>query len=410
MPTFTFKVDSENEIRLDYQESQVVQVERCDFTSKIGSVKRTDEGYLRGEAPVAKVGIMKYVMSDGSIISELVPAETLFNEDSMKSLELKPITNAHPKEILLDRQTVKRRKVGSTGELVKKDADYLVTSLIITDDDGVSAVEDGRQELSPGYICSLLMQPGTFEGVKYDAIQIERRYNHVAICDKARGGSDIRLNLDNVDVAKIDGFDLKPSTNNNKKEKVMPQINLKGINYDAAQEVINYVQELQSQLDSIETKRAALESEKTLAQQSLDSISAERDTFKEEIETLKKQDNSEDIHKAVKARLSLLKVANATLDEETVKNVDEMSDSDIRKAVILAKQPNAQLDGKSEDYLTARFDSVVESIDFDADAIVSQRRDATFRRDGKSTDTVEKAKQDSEEKIKTAYQNLPDQY
>lgn len=178
-----------------------ITVQRVDFVNKkIGSIKRTDEGYLSGSAAVAKVGVLTYYLKDGSTRRELVTEETLFNEDSMSSLKMKPITNQHPQSKLVNSRTVKEHKVGFTGENIKRDGEYLTTPVVITDNDAIESVDGGTQELSPGYKCEILIQKGTTDdGKEYDAIQMKRTYNHVAICDKARGGSDLRLNLDRCD-------------------------------------------------------------------------------------------------------------------------------------------------------------------------------------------------------------------
>ena len=75
---------------------------RVDFTGRrVGGVKKTDEGYLAGQAPIAKVGILTYHLEDGSTRRELVSEDALFNTDSMQSLHLRPITDTHPREIFL---------------------------------------------------------------------------------------------------------------------------------------------------------------------------------------------------------------------------------------------------------------------------------------------------------------------
>lgn len=183
-------------------------VYRVDFSGrKVGSVKRTSEGYLTGEFPVAKVGVLTYVLSDGTTRKEFVPPETLFNPDSMASLKMKPITDLHPPEAILDSKTVKRHKIGFTGETTIRDKDMFVISGTVTDADSITHVDGGRRELSPGYICELEMTPGTFQGTRYDAIQTKRIYNHLALCDRARGGSDLRLNLDSLE--NIDGVEVR---------------------------------------------------------------------------------------------------------------------------------------------------------------------------------------------------------
>jgi hypothetical protein len=386
------------EVRIDYDNTvDVGEVSRCDFIPyKIGSMKRTTEGYLKGEAAIAKVGIMSYLLADGSIRRELVTEETLFNDDSMNSLKLQPITDTHPEEVLLDKRTVKRRKVGMTGETIKRDGDFLVSSMAITDEDAIQSVEMGRQQLSPGYKCMIMKKSGVYKDEKYDSIQLSRVYNHVAICDRARGGSDLRINMDQLneaEISHIDGFDTTPLKGESMKFRI------DGIDYEATQEVINHITKIQTSLDSTVAKNVEL-----LAK--AETLQANVDSQKERIDSLEKRDIAKEITEGVAKRLNVLKVAAVVLDAEGLKTVDSLSDLDIKKAVITAKSPKTNLDGKSEVYLDARFDSIVETLEFDSEAISRQRKDSASRNDGSNSDPVEKAKLDAEKRITEGYLSL----
>lgn len=174
---------------------------RFDFgPRRLTRIKRSGEGYLQGDAAVARVGILSYRLADGSIRREFVPEETLFNADSMNSLKMKPITNAHPPEHVLDSSSVKRRTVGFTGENVNKDDNvFLVSSLVITDNSAIQEAEGGRRQLSPGYRAEIELRSGKHDGQRYDAVQTRRTYNHLALVDAARGGSELQLHLDGTD-------------------------------------------------------------------------------------------------------------------------------------------------------------------------------------------------------------------
>lgn len=195
---------SEIETVIRADEAESVEVERCDFRAKIGNVKKTDEGYLQGSAAVARVGILTYYLPGGTTRRELVTEQCLFDQASMDSLKLKPMTDTHPTELVTSK-TAGRKKVGYTGESIQRTDDFLTTSLVITDAEAVQSVANGRNELSPGYRADILMKPGVFNGQRYDAIQVRRVYNHVALCDMARGGRDLKINLDG-NVAVFDGF------------------------------------------------------------------------------------------------------------------------------------------------------------------------------------------------------------
>jgi hypothetical protein len=69
------------------------------------------------------------------------------------------------------------------------------------------------------------------------------------------------------------------------------------------------------------------------------------------------------IDEAVQAKVILMDAANRAGVEVKA----DMSDTDIKKAVITAMYPTAKLDGRDEVYITARFDSAVEDLDSRAD-------------------------------------------
>ena len=76
------------------------------------------------------------------------------------------------------------------------------------------------------------------------------------------------------------------------------------------------------------------------------------------------------IDAAVKSRLTLCGQAQ----KAGVEVRDDMSDMDIKKAVILKKFPTANLDGKDDSYIQSRFDCSCELIAADAEA--QSRKDA----------------------------------
>jgi hypothetical protein len=271
MPDFKYTAFDSSEEIIHYDEADVVAIDRCDFVSQnIGKVTKTEEGYLRGEVPVAKVGVMKYLLADGTTRSELVPANTLFNADSMSTLKMQPITDTHPPEIMLDSRTIRRRRIGTTGENIRRQDDYLMSPIAITDEEGIASVNNGRHQFSPGYKCHVILKSGTFNGVHFDAIQIKRIYNHLALCDRARGGNDLKLKLDGLSVEEIERLDGFEIITQQKEIPIMPKYRIDGIDYDAAQEVINFTTKLQAKVDELTAKVTTLGNEKTVLQAKID--------------------------------------------------------------------------------------------------------------------------------------------
>lgn len=68
------------------------------------------------------------------------------------------------------------------------------------------------------------------------------------------------------------------------------------------------------------------------------------------------------IRSLVKERVKLQKIAESVLDSKTLARIDDMSDLEIKKEVIRARQKNANLDGKTAVYIQARFDALLEDM------------------------------------------------
>lgn len=395
--------------------ADVLEVERIDFTSKkMGKVYKTDEGYIRGEAPIARTGIMTYYLADGSIRRELVPPETLFNDDSLKTLQLKPITNNHPRS-LVDIKSAKRLKVGFTGETHKTDTidneEYLIYSISITDEDAIDAVDNGRQEFSPGYRCSLLMLGGTYNGQKYDAVQMKRVYNHLALCDKARGGSNLRLNFDEevtgyeLTVNNIDDIKNKKSTNKRKGPN-MAIFKIKNIEYNADSEVVNHIDEIDGKLNVV---KAELTEKKDELKVEISKREANEALLKETQEKLDNLEKSlpEKISSGIKERVGIIGVAQSVLKKEDCEKLDELSTIDLKKKVIGVKFPKINLDEKDETYVNTMYEAVISNLDYDPDAIDRQKKQSTKKDSGgDNVDSLEKVKKDAEERIQNAYKNF----
>jgi hypothetical protein len=322
--------------RCDKAERKIVQHQDVIKIDGCGRIRRDDvTGFLAGCAPIAKVGVMSYLMADGTVLNELVPAETLFDEDSMATLKLKPVTNQHPSDKKVNSENASYEQVGYTGEsITKEDEVFLATNMVITDQWAIDAIlEDGREELSPGYEAELVFQKGEFEGIQYDAIQVARRYNHVAIVDNARGGTEIRMKLDNADNfgyekgIKIKNDDSK--TQPNKKEYSM-KYRIDGIEYDADQQVINYITKLET---DAKTNATALQTKTD----EVETITADRDTLKAKNDELANKDINAEVQARVDERIALERTANVVLDK--VDGIDKLDNRGLKLAIIENKFP-----------------------------------------------------------------------
>ena len=342
---------------------------------------KTDEGYLIDTPIVGRVGIQTYRNADGSTRKEFRPPEEVFSADALSSFTGKPITNEHPTEMV----TAKNAKALSVGTIQSdgiEDGDNVKTKIIVHDADMIDKImKGGKKELSLGYQVTLDETPGEWNGEKYDAVQRNIRVNHLAIVPKGRAGN-ARLNLDRFDAVSINDEDNNMSEN-------LGRIRLdNGLEYQAAPEVVIALEKLRTDAQSLKARADEL-------QKQVDTVSGERDTLKSEVEKIEqiKKDALDTARAEVKARADLEKAV------ETFKvDCADKTDRQIKEAVILAVRADAQLEGKSDEYVNAAFDM---SVAMKNDVALASQRQA-----GTRTDADGKPEPTSVEKYKTMMSNL----
>jgi hypothetical protein len=158
---------------------------------------QADADRFIGRATLAKEGIYSYTDGD-TIWREYVPMSTLTDPTWLDSLRLAPVTLNHPQRPLT-RDTARQFAVGAIGETVVRVQSMIGSAITIWDGLAIDAARSTHQEISLGYECDLNPTPGTWQGQQYDAIQITRRANHVALVDRGRHGPDVRVAMDSAD-------------------------------------------------------------------------------------------------------------------------------------------------------------------------------------------------------------------
>lgn len=342
-------------------------MDAIDYATK--PAEKTAEGFLIARAPVTSVGVFTYRNADGTPRYELRLPEEVFAEESLASLKMKPLTLLHPDQAVTP-QNYDELAVGSVGSEVDTDSYRVYMSLAVTKADAIAAVDNGSaRNLSCGYNCDIEWTSGTWMGVHYDCIQRNIRYNHVALVPVARAGDGNGIRMDGFGELKLPE-DYKQT---NEEEMNLKTIHLDGADFQAEPQVIAALDKAQNRADAAEKELEQLRtdskaaSEKAAAEKA--AVEAERDTFKERLDAMEKEMPSK-ISAAVKDRLDIVGKATAA----GVEVRDDMAEMDIKKAVILKQFPSAQLDGKDESYVNARFDCACELIK--ADAENKSRKDA----------------------------------
>ena len=401
----------------------IANVSRIDKARIVGKIRRTDEGYLTGEAVVARTGILEY-FENGKTVRELVTPDELSKKDSIESLKMKPVTNNHPSVKLLNASNVKEFQVGQTGENIKYDEGLLASPLTITDGRAINDVNAGKRELSCGYTCDLIDESGVWNGERYDRRQVNRRYNHVAICDLARAGSVASLHLDSSDVYECGDADFKEptiKTDDNqplKRSYVMNvTINLDGIDYnDQAPEVKKHIEKQGAQIASLNAKIAEITKSDGDKQVKIDALTAERDTLKTQLDQVKEDAKNlpAQIAAAAKARAELVKQVTPHLDEETVAKLDDLTDVEIKRAVALKAFPTSKekiekIDAANADGIDTWYDAAIAMLsDARFDAATAANRQAVNRPhadEDPDSDKKPVTKADAERKVCDRYKN-----
>jgi len=304
-----------------------------------------DNGWLRADASLTRPGVFVYLNPDGTERREYRPAEEVFNPASMASLSMVPVTNRHPGK-LLDAKDTRLHAVGTVGENIRRDGESVAAKLLVTDEAAVMDAQTGvARELSCAYSCREDHTPGVYQGQPYDLIQRNIRYNHVALEPHGRAGPEMRIHMDAAE-----GTFVASSPTPQQEHTV--KIKIEGIEYEVSDQVGQAVTLMNERHD------AAMKTAKS----DTDKLQAKMDTAGEQIkkltEDLTAAKDPTKMQDAIQARVQLEQQAAPILGTEV--KMDGMTADEIRLAVLAKVLPETKCEGKSADYIAARFDSVVE--------------------------------------------------
>jgi hypothetical protein len=359
------------------------------------AMEETTEGFLVGRAIVTNVGVFTYMNPDGTTRRELRLPEEVFSEDSLASLIGKPLTNNHPSDFVTT-DNVGGLEIGTVMSPIFHDEYHVSAAVIIKNKDAISNAKMGKVALSCGYTLDLDWQSGVWMGVAYDCIQRNIRYNHVAQVDRARAGDAAKIRMDSDTK-----YSVQIMEEDSMAEKALRTINLDNVEYQAEDAVIEAYKKSQEHADSLQVQVESLTAEKS-------AIEAEKDSFKEKVDSLAKEVSdlkakavdSAEIDKQVKARLALLAIAT----KAKVENTDGMDEKAIRVAVIMAVNPKANLDGRDEAYIQARYDLAVEALDAEvAEADAADKAARALNGDAAGASAVSSKTDEARKKMLAAY-------
>ena len=112
--------------------------------------------------------------------------DDVFDRATLASFEGKPIVNEHPDEDV----DVNNYNMYANGHCqnVRRDGEYTIADLYITEPNLIRDIENGKREISCGYTCDFVPNgDGTYK-------QVNIRGNHIAVVNSGRAGEKVRIN------------------------------------------------------------------------------------------------------------------------------------------------------------------------------------------------------------------------
>jgi hypothetical protein len=337
------------------------QVRRFDLMS-LAKPEITPDGFVRAQGMITRAGVFEYKRQDGTIIRELRPPEQVFRSDSLRSFSGMPLTLDHPSQNLTPK-TVGEHTVGTVSSPTRIN-DHVRADITILREDAIKAVmNDRKNKLSCGYVCTVVDQAGTYvhsDGTeeRFDAVQMDILGNHVAICDNPRAGPSAEIRVD-------DAFaDISNPEKPRGDSTMEVEITINGKTYRVSKTVADQMKadgvleaKKEEKKEDDATTRAIKE-----AQEERDRLRGEKAALEAKISSEKKDEEKKKDKQAskdaTKARVELCAVASGILETKLDELLD-MDDLDIMKAVIVKQAPDFKLDGEGEAVIRGAFKTIV---------------------------------------------------
>lgn len=308
-----------------------------------------ESGYLEAPARTARTGVQQYLGAelgrpDLGVVNVYRDESEVFSKASLNTFSKIPVTNDHP-PIEVNASNWRDYSVGTTGDEVLRDGEYLKIGIKITDAEAVNAVKAGKRELSVGYSADIIWQDGIApDGTKYQAVQKNIKANHIAIVDKGRAGHNARIGDSAWGALPITDFQPGNTPKPAKGGRMTDQLKTVVLGDKAVQVAVSDVAAIeQFKKDS----EAAIEAK--------DSIIAERDTTIGEltVQLQQAQDAANiDIDALVAARTELVAQVKAI---DAAIEVSGKTDAQLRKEAVVKKLGDSAVAGANDDQIAGMF-------------------------------------------------------
>jgi hypothetical protein len=372
---------------------------------------------------IAQVGIREYLIEkdfefdyEFYIQREAFLPEHLFRQETLDTAKGVVATHYHPWDMINSNNWDWEMKGVTIGEATVEDNQFIAMDVKVFDPTMkayiLSEMSDG---VSMGYYCDVIPEAGELNGQPYDAYVENIRFNHLAFCarEDARGGEELGVKLDTKDLKELPdtsnvildkdlGYKtaflekvqkFRRDTQNKAEVQNMKDYRLDGKSYSIPDEIAARIdtlvqdgQDASAKLDTVNKELTGVKEElatektdKAELQKKFDTTEGERDGLQEKVTGLEteKTDLQTKLDAAPKeediiARINLSKqVSEITGEEVDIK----MDVTDMRKKALEKLCDGIDLEGKSADYIEARYDTVIEKHEEEGFPVVEKRTD-----------------------------------
>lgn len=365
----------------------------------------TDSGQMLVPCKFARTGSQRYlakqVFTDAAMLKQegLEPDDiielhrdehTVFDEESMSTFRSAPVTIGHPKDaegnpIAVTAENAKELQVGVLEGMPVRDEDTLGGTLVLTSQEAIDALNSGIQELSAGYKCDIEKIDGKY-------YQRRVRANHIAIVPKGRAGASCRISDEALEVT-INDDHIQPvpwDFQNDESYKVaykswllaeyLEHYGTKDADGKAAgntgvldEATIKLVADSGLTVDegiSTEALVKLLTDELATSKQEVLTKDGLVNDFKQqaEEETIKSKQLEVELADAKLAATEGVLERSTTIEQARliadmrIEDLSDKSTSEIKKLVVQDQNPEKDYDGKSEAFIDAMFEILVDSV------------------------------------------------
>lgn len=321
--------------------------------------KELSGGRLRADGYPTRAGIFVYRNPDGTERRELRTPEEVFSADSLETLKAAPVTDDHP-PALLTAENAKEYARGTVGEDVRRDGDHVRSRVTVFDAELIAKMRQGKRQLSCGYDCDLDRTPGEWNGQRYDAVQKNIVYNHLAIVEVGRAGPSASVRMDAADAVMVGAIEACEERADSQQGGSM-KVRIDGVEYDVTEQVAQALDKERAEGKAKLEESAKLASgEKARADKAEATLEEAKKALEKEQAARKDAEDPAKVREQIKARVALESEARKHLGDEV--KLDELDEQAIKLAVLGKLSPEFKAEGKSAEYVQARFDAAIERV------------------------------------------------